>query len=213
MMRFSLSKTHVTLALVLAGSLLGGCSSSTRATRFYVLNPLDPGPALVSGTDHSEALSVEVAALHLPQYLERPQIVTRSSENRLELAEFHQWGGNLRKNMMRVLAKNLSQLLDTPHIAISPYRPRVSPHFRVELEVMRFERDPDGQVRLSTQWRLSDGRDGRSLITQMTDLVSPKIARGSDMGETVSAMSGLVGELSRIIGQAVLRAFRGRSGS
>lgn len=212
-MRFSLSPAQMSLAFILAGSLFWGCSSSTPATRFYVLNALDAGTGLVSRTDHRKALSIEVAALRLPQYLERPQIVTRKSQNRLELAEYHQWGGNLRKNLMRVLAKNMSQLLDTPRIAISPYRPQTSPDFRIELEVMRFEREGDGRVRLSTQWRLLDGKDGNPLTTQITELVSPKIERGSDMEETVSAMSGLVGDLSRIISQSILKQVQDRSDS
>ncbi|MDY7035801.1 MAG: ABC-type transport auxiliary lipoprotein family protein, partial [Thermodesulfobacteriota bacterium] len=112
-----LSLLRIQLVVVLTGTLLSGCiSTTTPNTKFYVLNPLDSGISLVSKTECYGLLSLEVASLRLPQYLERPQIVTRSSENRLDLAEFHQWGGNLRKNMIRVLGKNLSQLLATPNI-------------------------------------------------------------------------------------------------
>lgn len=194
------------LVFVLTGSVLSGCLGTTpTVTRFYVLNPLDVGSSLVSETDRKDPLSVEVASLRLPQYLERPQIVTRSSGNRLELAEYHQWGGNLRKNMARVIAKNLSQLLATPNIAISPYRPPAPPDFRVELEVMQFERVSEGQVKLSAQWRLSRGKDLKSLATRITELASPMLPIGTDMEPTVSAMSTLVGELSQIIGRTILK--------
>ena len=213
-MQLSFSPIRTALGFILAGALLCGCiSSRTPATRFYVLTPLDPGPRLLSDAGGKAPLSIEVASLRLPQYLERPLIVTRSSENRLERAEFHQWGGNLRKNMIRVLAENLSQLLTTPHISISPHRPRLSPDFRIELEVMKFERDPHGTVRLSTQWRLSGGRDRRPLTTQITDLASPTIQTGSDMEPTVAAMSRLLGELSQVIGQTILKHAQGRSDS
>jgi uncharacterized lipoprotein YmbA len=199
------------LAVILAGMVLCGCSSAP-ATRFYVLNPLDPGLHLAADADHKAPLSVEVASLRLPQYLERPQIVTRSSASRVELAEFEQWGGNLRKNMMRVLAQNLSRLLATPHISVSPNSPRVSPDFRVEVEVTKFERDPDGKVRLSAWWRLSGGEDQKPLTTKITDLESPMIPGGPDLEPTVSAMSTLWGELSQRIGQAIWERVQSRPG-
>jgi uncharacterized lipoprotein YmbA len=203
-MPISFARIRKVLVPALAGALLLGCiSSGTPATRFYVLNPLVPGPGLVTEPGPRAPLAIEVGPLHLPQYLERPQIVVPGSENRLELAEFHQWGGNLRKNMTRVLAKNLSQLLATPHISISPYSPPGSPDFRVELEVMKFERDPDGRVRLSAQWRLSGGGDRRPLTAQVTDLASPAVQPGPGMEPTVSAMSALMGGLSQRIAQEI----------
>ncbi|MBW1796883.1 MAG: membrane integrity-associated transporter subunit PqiC [Deltaproteobacteria bacterium] len=214
MMLLTFLRIRMVLAFLLAGSLLSGCiTTSHPATRFYVLNSLDPGVSLVSKTDRKCALSVEVASLRLPQYLERPQIVTRSSRNRLELAEYRQWGGNLRKNMMRVLAQNLSRLLDTPNIAIYPHRPPVHPDFRVELEVMQFEGGADGQVRLSAQWRLLRGKDLKPLVTRITDLASPVSQKGGDFEHTVSAMSKLFGELSQIIGSTILEHVHGRPDS
>lgn len=210
-MMLSFLRIRSVLVYVLAGSFIFGCLSSTGpATRFYVLNSIDSGTSLVNEKSQKDSLSVEVGSLRLPQYLERPQIVTRSSGNRLTLAENHQWGGNLRKNMIRVLAKNLSQLLATPNIAISPYRPRTPPDFLVELEVMTFEKDPDDHVRFSTQWRLSRGRDRKPLAVQITELESPAVQTGSDLELTVSAMSMLLGELSRIIGQEILTHVQGR---
>jgi uncharacterized protein len=195
------------LALVMA---LGFGCSSVPPMRFYALNPLDPGPALVTATPPSTFLSIEVGSLRLPQYLERPQIVTRRSASRLEVEEFHQWGGNLRKDMMRVLAKNLSQLLATPRIFISPYSGQAPPDFRVELEVMKFERDPDGKVRLSVQWSVTAPRDQSLLLAQMTELESPSVAVGPDMEPTVTAMSLLWGEMSRLIAETLWKQVSGR---
>ena len=196
---------------MLSASFLVGCMGKpTPATRFYVLSPLEADVTLVNETESRGAISVEVASLRLPQYLDRPQIVTRSSENRLKLAEFHQWGGNLRKNMMRTLARNLSQLLATPNIAIAPYRPPIPPDFLIDMEVMQFERNFSGQVQLSTQWRLSRGEDREVLKTQITDLTSPSATEGSDFEHIVSDMSLLLGELSQIIGQEILIHIEGK---
>lgn len=208
-MLFSLFRTVKISYFLVAGCLLWGCiSSNTPATKFYVLNPLEPGQSLLKDTDPEGPLTVEVASLRLPQYLERPQIVTRSTSNRVELAEFHQWGGNLRKNMMRVLAKNLSQLLATPNVFLSPHQPQSPPDFRIDIEVMKFERDPDGKVRLSVQWILSKGLDRKPLTTRMTDLTGQEEQADSDLETTVSSMSALMGELSVIISREIVNNMR-----
>lgn len=196
------------LALVMA---LGFGCTSVPPMRFYALNPMDPGPALVTAAPPEKAsLSVEVGSLRLPQYLERPQIVTRRSASRLEVAEFHQWGGNLRKDMIRVLAKNLSQLLATPQVYISPHSSQTPPDFRVELEVMKFERDPDEKVRLSVQWSVTAPRDQRLILAQITELESPSVTVGPDMETTVTTMSQMWGEMSRLIAETLWKHASGR---
>jgi len=203
-MPLSFLQIRLVAILMVTGSFLCSCKT-TPPNRFYILNPLGPDVTIRSKTGHEGSLSVEVVSLRLPRYLERPQIVVRNSENQLELEEFHQWGGSLSKNMIRVLAINLSQILATPDIAISPYRPPAPPDFRVELEVFQFERDSRGQVRLSTQWRLSRGTDRKLLETRITELASPVVQTEPDFEYTVSAMSALFGELSQIIGREILK--------
>ena len=75
---------------------------------------------------------VVVAAVRLPEYLERPQLVTRSGDNRLQLEEFHQWGGNLGKDLTRVMAENLSLLLGSDAVVAAPHTQRTRPDYRVE---------------------------------------------------------------------------------
>ncbi|MFH2091810.1 MAG: PqiC family protein [Pseudomonadota bacterium] len=192
------------LIFTLAGCFLLGCIATTPAvsTRFYVLTPVDPAAPSMREPDQAFPLSIQIAALRLPQYLEKPQIVTRSGSNQLELAEYHQWGGNLRKNMIHVLAQNFSQLLATADICMAPFQPASPPVFIIELEVMQFEADAGGKARLWAQWRLFRGTDKKNLTTRITRLVS---AVGTlDYEHRVSAMSGLLAQLSRIIGQEIL---------
>jgi len=113
--------------------------------------------------------------------------------------------------MMRVLARNLSILLATPDITIAPHRSDVPPDFRVELEVIQFERDAGGHVRLSAMWRLSEGGNRKLLATRVTDLTSSAVETGQkNLEPTVSAMNVLFGELSRIISREILDQARSR---
>jgi len=80
--------------ILLLGTLLGGCiTNDVPPTRYYILNPLPSGETLASERDPADALSVEISALLLPHYLERPYIVSRPSPHQLQLEDFHQWGG------------------------------------------------------------------------------------------------------------------------
>lgn len=185
--------------------LIQGCSSDGAITRFYVLDPIADTVVLEGKEDGTKSPSVEIVSLNIPQYLERPQIVTRNGLNELSLAELHQWGGNLRKNMIRVLAKNLSRLLSTADISTSRRNPRTPADFRLEVEIIKFERDPDGKVSLVAQWRLMAGKDQNPIATRITDIKSSKTLKESDYGQVVSAMESLLGELSVIIGNEILK--------
>ena len=192
-------------SFLLYESIIYGCASEGQYTRFYVLDPISAGVPLVKNSDQENPLSIEIVSLRLPQYLERPQIVTRNEENEIKLAELHQWGGNLQKNMVRVITKNLSCLLQTPDVSGYPRNPQSPPAFRIELVIMKFERDQDGRVRLSTQWRLSRGKDDFPLAVRMTELESSSLEPDWSMEKTVSAMNLLMCDLCRIIGKEIIK--------
>jgi len=63
-----------------------------------------------------------VGPVELPEYLDRPQIMTCESRNELQFAEFDRWAGSLEKAFSRVLAVNLSILLSTDRVAVYPWK-------------------------------------------------------------------------------------------
>jgi uncharacterized lipoprotein YmbA len=189
----------VVTALALVAALAAGCSSAP-TTRYYVVTPLGAAAAApVPGP------SVVVAGVRLPQYLDRPQLVTRSGDSQLQFQEFHLWGGNLAKDLTRVLTENLSQLLRSDSVIAAPHTLRLRPDFRVEVEVLRFERGDDARVHLTARWWLSRGTDGAPLAGTTTTLASEPLPSSPGFDATVAAMSGAYGELSRGIAQAIAR--------
>jgi len=183
---------------LLVGVLLAACASST-ASRLYVLNPIAPVAPLAQS--QAEASSVGVT-LKLPAYLERSQIVTRSSGNQLKLAESDRWGGNLRKNMTQVLVKNMTVLLDDSRITVVPADSDALPVLILELELFGFERFADGKVHLSSAWRIVD--DTGALMANHTFESSRAVGLKS-YEATVEVMSGLLGELSQVMAESVVK--------
>lgn len=193
---------HVIAALALAVALATGCSSAP-PMRFYVITPLAGPAAAASAPARAPGPRVVVAAVRLPEYLDRPQLVTRSGDNRLQLEEFHQWGGNLAKDLTRVMAENLSQLLGSDAVVAAPHTLRLRPDYRVALEVLRFERAGDARVHLTAKWWLQRGADGAPLTSPTTALASEPLPEAATFEATVAAMSGVYGELSRAIARAI----------
>ena len=115
---------RLTAIPVLAATLLAGCiGGGGNRVRYYLVNPVD---VLAMETETSRPLAIEVIDVHLPQYLERFQIVTRDGDNRLRMSDTNQWGENLRKNLMRTLMMNLSGMLSTIDIGTPLNRCRIS---------------------------------------------------------------------------------------
>ena len=112
---------------------------------------------------------------------------------------YNQWGGNLRKDLIRTLANNLSRQLPTPDVATPLQRAPRLPQYRVEVDILHFERGPDNRVSLSARWQLSGEDDSKTVIKRITDLQGESNIEKEDYDQLVRDMSVLYGKLSEII--------------
>ena len=90
---------------------LSACAGKSASSKFYVLSPLPQ-----SKLSAAEGTTIGVFPVAMPDYLDRPQIVTRVSENEIKLDEFSRWAEPLKENFYSVLVENLSTLLNTAKI-------------------------------------------------------------------------------------------------
>ncbi len=186
------------LSLLLAGCLGGG---ATTPVRYYLVDAVDPVNVPFSS---DKPLIIEIIDLHIPQYLERFNIATRSAENRLEFSEYNQWGENLRKNLMRTMARNLSKLLSTVDIWTPLNRSMSLPDYRIQIYIEKFEQDIDGKVRLVARWQLSDATEPKPLDVYSAELESKIMIEESDFDQIVSVMRELYGEFSDRIAATII---------
>ena len=87
-------------------------------------------------------------ALEASDYLDRQGIVTRVSPNRFVVAENDRWAEPLEENFSRVLARNLSILLQTDRIVAYPWERSQQPTYQIQVEVPRFEPTAEQVVEL-----------------------------------------------------------------
>jgi hypothetical protein len=176
--------------------LLAACSS-TPATQFYKLNSLPSGqqenPAALLG----EEIAIGVGPVELPEFLDRPQIVTRKSQNQLEISEFHRWAASFPRDFSRVLAKNISTLLPTDRVAVYPWGDTFSPTYQIKLNVEQFDGQLGEQVFLRVIWSLVGQEEANELVVRKTLIEEPVLT--DDYEGLVAAQSNALATLSREI--------------
>ncbi|MBF0192403.1 MAG: membrane integrity-associated transporter subunit PqiC [Magnetococcales bacterium] len=190
--------------LVLATLLNAGCGGPVSPpTRFFLLTSLPAQEERVKpGVNRQQGLVVELEPVEIPQYLNRPEMVTRAGGNRLRLERLNQWAGDFKEDIGRVTLENLSRMLDSDRVVILPNRAESALDFRLATTINRFEPDENGQVALDARWTLFDGKGG-VLLTRHTR-VSARADKPDDHESLVGAMSRTLGMLNREMGEAIL---------
>ena len=173
-----------------------GCST-TPAVKYYTLNPSFEMqrdiPQAVSGT----TLAIGVGPVEFPKFLDRPQIVTRKSQNRLEVSEFHRWAGSFSEDFLRVLSRNISVLLPADRVAAYPWTDQFSPTYRSQLTVEQCDGRFGGDVVLNVTWSVWNKKDTNEPVIKHTSIKEPVSAENYE--ELVAAQSRAIATLSRAI--------------
>ena len=147
-------------------------------------------------------LVIGLGPITLPQYLDRPDIVTREGANQMRLPEYHRWAEPLEPLLTRIMAEDLYALLDASDVIPLPQRGDIPLDRVVEVDVARFDATQEGEVVLDARWRIYQG-DNETLITSGRSLSAEPSAPLPDYDAVVAAMSRAVGQVSREIARAI----------
>jgi hypothetical protein len=191
------------LALVLltlgVSLLVWGCAS--HPSRFYLLSALSNTGAAATVPSAEQGLTIGVGPVTLPRYTERPQIVTRTGPYELQLAEFDRWAEGIDANFTRVLADNLSRLMPTSRVVMSPWPRATAINYQVLIDVTHFLSQVGGESLLIANWTLLNG-EGTQVLASRQARFSTSTA-GQDYTAVVAAMSQTLAGLSQEIAAAI----------
>jgi uncharacterized protein len=191
--RFSL---HVVVLLLVSMVCLSTCAGKSSSSKYYVLSPLP-----LTKLSGAEGATIGVLPLDLPDYLDRPQVVTRVSENELKLDEFNRWAEPLKDNFYRVLVENLSTLLTSAKVIETVQRAKLSVNLYVGVDVAQFDGTLGGDVVLSVKWGLITSEGGKLVVAKRSSFKEPTGAATYEA--LVAAHSRAVAALSREIAEAI----------
>ena len=193
---------NISLVFSLMVFLLAACST-TPAVRYYTLNPFSGMQPDISQAVSGDTLAIGVGPVEFPKFLDRPQIVTRKSQHRVEVSEFHRWAGSFSEDFLRVLSKNISMLLPADQVAAYPWKDQFSPTYAIQLIVDQFDGRFGGHVVLNVTWSIWNQKDANQAIFKHTRIKEP--VSGEDYDAVVAAQSRAIGALSRAIVDEIKR--------
>jgi uncharacterized protein len=163
--------------------------------KFFMLSPISQEGVSRTSTSLDQQIGIGVGPIDFPDYVKRPEVVTRTAPNRIDVSEENRWAGPLDKNFSRVLSENLSTLLNTQRVQNYPWNRLTPVDYQVVVNVGQF--DTNGkQATLVARWSIRDGRDGKELYATETTSNAP-IGAGAE-GPS-AALSSNVATLSREI--------------
>ena len=171
------------LSFVLMLLFLSGCGTTQRSS-FYQLNEtINPS---LTGIEQGHIIGI--GPIQLPEYINRPQIVTRNSAHHLDIAEFHRWVEPLNESITRVLVMNLSNNLNSNRVYWLPRQDRNFPlELRVVIDIGRFDGELGNEVELQARWTLFDKKNQPKLTR--VSLIKENV-NGASYEDFVKAMNG-----------------------
>lgn len=188
---------HNWLTMLLAAAVTSGCVTMTSPdSQLYTLSASNGDAPPPTEQAAAELPVLAVGPVDLPDYLRRPQIVSREGQNRIKVAQFDRWAAPLNEQVERVLAENLASRL--PQLVVVNYREqRFRPQYRITMSIERFERQGDGRVRLAGRWTLANAETGAALLSRRDTFDVP--VQGPGYEAVVAAQSSALAQLADAI--------------
>lgn len=172
-----------TIALLPA---LAGCSP-TPSPRLFTLAPQQAAPT------GQLARTISVKRIAIPKYLDRLQIVRYRDPYELSYSEFMLWGEGLGDMATRVLVEDLSARLPRSQVyAASGPVTGATADITIEVNIDRFDTDPNGTVVLAAQWIAHRQGKNDQLHSERIEVVPTS----TDATGQVAAMSEALGRFA-----------------
>jgi uncharacterized lipoprotein YmbA len=144
---------------------------------------------------------VGVGPAKIPEYLNRPQIVSRAVGSEVNIEEYHRWAEPFKDGLPRIVVDHLSSLLGTDQVFVFPWRGIRNLDYRVTMDILRFDGTLGGDVSLEAVWTLFEGDKGEAVKSTRSSFTVP--CRGDGYEELVEAHNQLLFLLSYRIAETI----------
>lgn len=144
--------TVIIVCLIFA-LILPGCISvpNSPTPRFYTLNAMEKSRPEQKFNISSNVI-IGVGPVKIPEYLNRPQIVTQNKDKMLTFAQFDRWGESLDLGLERLITENLTAMLSGATLKMFPWNLAIPVRYQVIIEVLQLESELDKDLFFVAQW-------------------------------------------------------------
>jgi uncharacterized lipoprotein YmbA len=190
------------LRLLSVSLLLVACAPKSSPARFYGLAP-ETGLQSLAESAAMETTGprrvIGLGPVRIPGYLDRPQIVTGATGNRLDLDEYHRWAEPLRDTLGRVLSENLAARLPKDHLLTFPWNRALTPDYQIEIDIARFHVNAEGVAELWATWSVL--QRNQPVLLKKSRIAQP--VRGNDTDARITAQNLVLGRFGRELAEAL----------
>lgn len=153
---------------------LAGCMSigSSPTPRFYTLHAVakaESGQKINLATN----VIIGISPVKIPEYQDRPQIVTRDKKGMLTFAQFDRWGEPLDAALTRLMIENISIMLPPATVETFPCDPAVPVKYQVIADVLQLESRLDQDLVFTAQWTIINVQEKKMMVTKKSEFRQP----------------------------------------
>lgn len=147
-------KRLISRPILLVSLCLTACGGTPM--QFYMLNAETGLASETAAPVLPRATVLGLGPIHLPAYLDRPQLVTAISAHQYRLDEHRRWAERLDENIARALTLSLSKQLGIEQVVRYPWSPRQRIDYQLSFDVLELHQTAAGQSHLAVQWQLKN---------------------------------------------------------
>ncbi len=153
---------------------LSGCITApdTPAPRFYRLQSADNIQAGAKSSLISNVV-IGVGPVSIPEYQNRPQIVTQNENKMLTIAQFDRWGEPLDLALARLVSDNLAALLEGVTIKTYPWNLAIPVKYQLVLDVVKLESQLDKDLFFTVQWSILNAQTYKMILMKKSEFRLP----------------------------------------
>lgn len=190
-------KSYLKLGVGCFALLLGGCISLPNS-------PMSPNPRLymlsaVEETQVSKKINITpgviigVGPVKIPEYLDRPQMVTKDKEGILKFDEFDRWGESLDLGLVRLVRQDLTVMLPGSRLVLYPWDSVIAVKYQVILEVVQLDSELDRDMSFVVQWTVIDVQNSKAVIIKRSEFHQPiNLQNYAGLAQTLSTACALL---------------------
>jgi uncharacterized lipoprotein YmbA len=151
-----------------------GCLSvpDSPSPRLYMPHSLDKAQA-VQKFDFPAGVIIGVGPVKIPEYLNRPQMITRQKDNLVSLAQFDRWAEPLDLAMLRLLTENLAIFLPEASIVKFNWNIYTPVKYQLTVDVIEMEANLDKDFLLLVRWSVFDLETKGIIMTKRAEIIQP----------------------------------------
>lgn len=169
-----MKKTAILATAALFILILSGCVSVANSPnpRFYMLRAVDQD-SNYQKFDILAGTIIAVGPVKIPEYLNRPQMVTKDKKGMLNFAQFDRWGELLESGITRLMIEDFTLMLPGASLQMYPSNFAIPLNYQVSVDIVQMESELNKNLLLVAQWTVIDSKSMKMIFTKRSEFTVP----------------------------------------